>query len=448
MWNQTEKPVPIDPSQVVVGLYVWLDVSWNEHPFLCNRFKVGNAGQIAAIQACQVAGKLYYFPDRSATLPLPLTGSAVPTGKPEDRDIVAEARDPQDAAACAGRADDPSGKVATSERCAEVAREKQLKEERRRRQQEVAARAERAWECAARVTREAMIQMPHSPKQAGAKLLGLSEDIASRIAQGQEVALRLIGDKGDEGPQFHALNVMTLSVLLGRAAGLDEGQLAELALGTLAHDIGKAQIPAHVLKTRNRSRYEEDLYRRHGAYGVELAAVSGAFAPSALAVIADHHEYLDGNGWPTGKRNPGLAARIGALVNRYDRLCAPESPDRDALMPTAALARLFRVESARFDQRLLSMLIKLLGVYPPGTIVRLSDESHGLVVAPGKDSLRPTVLVYNPEFAKQDAPTVDLAEVDELKVEEALQPASVPPSILHWLKPRERLSYFFSSETK
>ena len=169
-----------------------------------------------------------------------------------------------------------------------------------------------------------MIQMPHSPKQAGAKLRGLSEDIASRIALGQEVALRLIGDKEDEGPQFHALNVMTLSVLLGRAAGLDEGQLAELALGTLAHDIGKARIPAHILKAGNRSRYEKDLYRRHGAYGVELAAVSGAFAPSALAVIADHHEYLDGNGWPTGKRNPGLGARIGALVNRYDRLCAPE----------------------------------------------------------------------------------------------------------------------------
>jgi HD-GYP domain-containing protein (c-di-GMP phosphodiesterase class II) len=443
MWQQTEKPVPIDPAQVVVGLYVWLDVAWNEHPFLCNRFKVGNTQQIAAIQACQVAGRLYYFPERSATLPLPLTVSGVPSGRPGEREMAPGARGPQEAALRA----ESTGEIAASKWCAEVAREKQLKQERKRRQQEVAARAERAWECAARVTREAMIQMPHSPKQAGVRLLALSEDIASRIAHGQEVVLRLLGDKGDEGPQFHALNVMTLSVLLGRAAGLDDGQLADLALGTLAHDIGKAHIPAHVLKTRNRTRYEEDLYRRHGAFGVELAEVSGAFGPSALAIIADHHEWLDGSGWPTGKRNPGLAARIGALVNRYDRLCAPESPDRDALMPTAALARLFRVESARFDQRLLGMLIKLLGVYPPGTIVRLSDESHGLVVAPGKDSLRPTILIYNPEFAKQDAPTVDLAEVREIKVEEALQPASVPPNILHWLKPRERLSYFFSSET-
>ncbi|TLD45797.1 MAG: Cyclic di-GMP phosphodiesterase [Accumulibacter sp.] len=447
MSNNSERPVAIHPSQVVVGLYVWLDLPWSEHPFLCNRFKVSNVQQIAAIHASPVQGKLYYLPEKSTAVPLPLTACDVPTGMSGEPDVAAEGLRSEAAPGAGKVSDDPSDDLSGKDWCAEIAREKQRKEDRRRTQQEVAARAERAWESAARVTREAMIQMTHSPKQAGAKLLDLSEDIAKRIAHGQEVVLRLIGDKGDEGPQFHALNVMTLSVLLGRVAGLDEGQLAELALGTLAHDIGKARIPTHILRAKNRTKYEEEFCRRHGAYGVEVAEVSGAFGQSALSIIADHHEYLDGSGWPTGKRNPGLAARIGALVNRYDRLCAPESPERDALMPTAALARLFRVESAKFDQRLLSMLIKLLGVYPPGTIVRLSDESHGLVVAPGKESLRPTILIYNPEFEKQDAPTVNLAEVPELRVEAALPPASVPADILHWLKPRERLSYFFSSDT-
>lgn len=152
--------------------------------------------------------------------------------------------------------------------------------------------------------------------------------------------------------------------------------------------------------------------------------------------------------FPAGLRcESRIAVAAGRCLAAHAPRCAPESPERDALMPTAALARLFRVESAKFDQRLLSMLIKLLGVYPPGTIVRLSDESHGLVVAPGKESLRPTILIYNPEFEKQDAPTVNLAEVPELRVEAALPPASVPADILHWLKPRERLSYFFSSDT-
>lgn len=94
-------------------------------------------------------------------------------------------------------ADDPSGNVPAKEWCAEITRQKQHKEDRRRRQQEIAARADPAWERAARVTREALSEVTRSPKQAGAKRLGLSEDIAERIAQGQEVVLRLIGDKLD-----------------------------------------------------------------------------------------------------------------------------------------------------------------------------------------------------------------------------------------------------------
>lgn len=117
-------------------------------------------------------------------------------------------------------------------------------------------------------------------------------------------------------------------------------------------------------------------------------------------------------------------------------------------MPAEALARMFRVETARFDPRLLSMLIKLLGVYPPGTLVRLNDESLGLVVSPGKESLRPTVLIYSPEVDKRDAPTVDLGLVSELKIEEALRPSSIPSDVLQWLSPRQRLSYFFSTDKK
>lgn len=61
--------------------------------------------------------------------------------------------------------------------------------------------------------------------------------------EGREVLLHLLGDKEGDGPQFHALNVMTLAMLLGKVAGLNEAQLAELAMGTLAHDIGKAGVP-------------------------------------------------------------------------------------------------------------------------------------------------------------------------------------------------------------
>lgn len=426
MWKKPEKPIAIHASQVVVGLYIWLDMSWDDHPFLYNRFKVSDTKQIEAIRAISIQGKLYYYPEKSAAAPDPIAEEEEVAGDLPGHNESNEAAD----------------------FAAEIARQKKEKHDRLRQQKDAAARADRAWEQAARVTREAMLGMTRSPKQAGAQLAELSRQTAIMISQGQEILLHLLGDKEGDGPQFHALNVMTLAMLLGKVAGLNETQLSELALGTLAHDIGKAKVPAHILKSKTRAKHEEAFFRQHGAYGVEMARVSDAFGLTALSIIADHHEYIDGSGWPTGKTTAGPAARIVALVDRYDRLCSPESPEREALMPAEALARMFRVETARFDPRLLSMLIKLLGVYPPGTLVRLNDESLGLVVSPGKESLRPTVLIYSPEVDKRDAPTVDLGQVSELKIEEALRPSSIPSDVLQWLSPRQRLSYFFSTDKK
>lgn len=420
MWKKAEKPVPIDPSQVVIGLYVWLDVSWDEHPFLYNRFKVCEKHQVETIRAMPVAGKVYYYPDKSTANPGPVLEKVVPQATE-----VAEVS-PQD------------------DLEQQIAQQNREKHELLRQQRDAAARADRAWEQAARVTREAIVGMGRTPKQAGAQLLEMSRDNARLIALGKEVLLHLMGDRNGDGPQFHALNVMTLSMLLGKNCGLTEQQLVVLSMGALAHDVGKLRIPQHILRSNTRARHEEQFYREHSAYGAELARIAGCFDDEATAIIADHHEFLDGTGWPSGKRNASLVSRIVALTNRYDRLCTPEAPGREPLMPAEALSRLYRVESAKFDQRLLSMLIKLLGVFPPGTIVRLNDESLGMVISPGKESLRPTILVYNPEMERSEAPAVDLAQAPELKIEEALRPSSLPADVLQWINPRQRLSYFFS----
>lgn len=420
MWKKADKPVPIDPTQVVPGLFVWLDVPWDDHPFLYNRFKVGDERQALTIRALPIDGKVYYFPDKSTASPGPKLERAPPVEQ-----AAAEVAPPT-----------PLEQ--------EMVRQNDEKHERLRRQREAGARADRAWDQAARITREAIAGMGRAPKQAGAQLLDLSRDNARLIALGKEVLLHLMGERDAEGPQYHALNVMTLSMLLGKNCGLTEAQLVSLSMGALAHDVGKLQVPPHILRAKTRAKHEEGFYREHSKYGVELAKTAGVFDAEAIAIIGEHHEYLDGSGWPTGRPSNGLPARIVALANRYDRLCTPESPEREALMPSEALSRLYRLESARFDQRLLGMLIKLLGVYPPGTIVRLNDESLGMVISPGKESLRPTVLVYNPEMERDAAPAVDLAQAPDLKIEEALRPGSLPADVLQWINPRQRLSYFYT----
>ena len=235
--------------------------------------------------------------------------------------------------------------------------------------------------------------------------------------------------------------------ILGKALGLGADDLADLALGSVAHDLGKARIPGHLLKARTRAKHEEDFYRAHVSYGLELARESGVFTPGALAIVGEHHEFIDGSGFPRGSVKPGLLPQIVGLVNRYDRLCGPESPERTALMPSEALSAMFSGEATKFDQKLLGLLIKVLGVYPPGTIVVLNDGSLGLVVSPGRESLRPEVLIYDPGVSKADAVVVDLSEALDLKIEESVRPSTLPSDVLLWLNPRQRLSHFFSTKS-
>lgn len=416
MWARPEKPVPIHPSQLTIGIFVWIDLAWNEHPFLYNKFRISTQAQLDDIAALGL-DNVYYFPNKSIAEPGP---------KVEPAAAPLSAAEPVQA---------PARKDL-----------REAKNHKLQQQKDAAARAERGWERAAASTREALIGLNRNPKQAGEKIAALSRETASMISAGDEVLLHLLGDKNDEGPQFHALNVMTLSMILGKALKLSEAELGDLAMGAIAHDAGKARIPAHLLKAKTRAKHEEDFYRAHGQYGIEMAKESGAFSDAAIAVIRDHHELLDGSGWPKGTATPSHLARIVALVNRYDRLCCPESPEKPALMPAEALSFLYARESKKFSPNLLGMLIKLLGIYPPGTIVQLNDGSLGLVVSPGKESLRPKVLVYDPDIPKDEAPVIDMAEASDLKIEEPLKPASLPPDVLAWLNPRQRLSYFFSVE--
>lgn len=125
-------------------------------------------------------------------------------------------------------------------------------------------------------------------------------------------------------------------------------------------------------------------------------------------------------------------------------MCSPEAVGREALAPSEALAYLFQNQVSKYGIDLLSILIKLLGVYPPGTVVQLSDGTLALVVAPGVGSLQPRVLIYSPETTRDEAPTLDLADEPGLKVTEAIRLSSLAPSVLEWMKPQQRLSYFWA----
>ena len=250
MWKTPGTPIPIHSSQLVSGLYIWLDVPWDDHPFFSNRLLIKTLDDITLIRALHVEGRLYYHPEKSTASPKPVAEATLCP--------VAQAA----AKAAAEKAAENESK-----------RLNRLKHHLQRQHRDAAVRADRAWENAARETREALLTLGRSPKSAGELLANLSRQTASAIASSQEVLLHLLGDKQEQGPQFHALNVLTLCMVLGKKLALPEDALADLAISALAHDVGKGQIPRQILLNPRRKKHEEDHYRQHELRVVGLPPV-------------------------------------------------------------------------------------------------------------------------------------------------------------------------------
>ena len=168
--------------------------------------------------------------------------------------------------------------------------------------------------------------------------------------------------------------------MLGRQAGCPRSALAS-GIAALLHEIGSLDQLVD-LRNSARTRIEEAIYQSHCRVGYEAAQRSGRLSPAVLDAILHHHERIDGSGYPDRlvDKEIQVAARVVAIANRFDNLANPIDPRR-ALSPSEALATMWSKEKAAFDTVLLQLFVRAMGVYPPGSIVQLSDGRVGAVVA-------------------------------------------------------------------
>jgi hypothetical protein len=130
------------------------------------------------------------------------------------------------------------------------------------------------------------------------------------------------------------------------------------------------------------------------------------------------------------------------IVNAYDNLCNRPNP-KDSLTPYEALAQMFSQGRARFDAQPLSVFIRSMGVYPPGTLVQLSNNALAMVMqVNASQPLKPCVLVYDPSVARHEAVILDLEEEPDLSIVRSIRPAQLPQPVFDYLNPRKRMTYF------
>ena len=408
-------------DQLRIGLYVYLDLKWFEHPFAFNNFKIKDEEQIALIRTLGLK-KVRYDAARSDQRPAPSQPAKAGDDKPPEPTLK------EHPALAAKRALVEKIKL----------------------QREASARIETAFVDTAKTIHNVEKNLLTHPEETIKQADQLVEQIADSILSAPELALHVMGDKlGGEELYFHSLNVTMLSLMMARDIKLPADAVKLLGMGALFHDIGWRDIPKKILmKLEPLTQAERNYLELHCQYGVEIGR-NLKLPVATLTIIHEHHELYDGSGYPRKLKGDtiNLLGRIVAIANYYDELCNPLNI-ANALTPHEALATMFAKLRTKFDPRLLQVFVRCLGVYPPGTVVQLSNGVIGMVATINTAKpMKPMIVVYDAQIPKEEAILVDMESEPDVNIAKAIRPAQLSRDIYNYLSPRKQVSYYFDAGT-
>lgn len=189
----------------------------------------------------------------------------------------------------------------------------------------------------------------------------------------------------DEYTFFHSVNTCILSLAVGRMVGVDKEHLIPVGVGAVLHDIGKVAVSTTVLNYPGRltdTQWKEiTIHPQEGALAIMSAGGPGS--EIAATVAFEHHARFDGSGYPRVTRNgrPHIFSRVVSISDTYDAITTRRSYRR-AETPHRALQVLLSSAGSHYDPDLVGVFIRMMGVYPPGSILEMADARVVVVVAP------------------------------------------------------------------
>jgi HD-GYP domain-containing protein (c-di-GMP phosphodiesterase class II) len=210
----------------------------------------------------------------------------------------------------------------------------------------------------------------------------------------------------DEYTAEHSLNVSILAAAFGKRLGMMEEEIRTLGLCGLLHDIGKSKVPKDILqKTGSLTPEEYGIVQNHANWGRDILMGLPRVVHAAIDVAYNHHERLDGKGYPRGLKEHQIPylAKIVAIVDTYDAITSDRTYDKGR-SSMEALEIIYRFRGTQFDPDLAKEFVLMIGIYPPGSIVELTSgevaivvhsnpknrRKPGIMVVRDKNKLRPT----------------------------------------------------------
>jgi len=233
--------------------------------------------------------------------------------------------------------------------------------------------------------------------------------LAEAVETSRATMIGLTGMKAhDEYTFTHMVNVSILTMAQARTLGIEGQALRAVGLAAMLHDIGKVRTPLDVLNKPGALTPEERaIIRRHPVDGASILRASPDLPRLAAVVAFEHHLRADGTGYPAGvERTPiNVGTELCAIADAYDAMRSTR-----VYQPATPAARIMEImvnnTGWQFDRHLVRRFIHLMGVYPPATLVRLTDGSVGIVVDASGNGPGVVKVILAPDGARLDVPVL------------------------------------------
>ena len=200
--------------------------------------------------------------------------------------------------------------------------------------------------------------------------------------------------KKDNYLMEHSINLAVLMGIFAKAMKIDRDTMHQAMVGALLHDIGKIMIPDVILhKPGKLDDNEFARMKQHVIFSRELLKKTPGISPLTINVAAQHHERIDGSGYPEGLTGCQICreGKMVAITDVYDAITADRCYHK-GLPPTAALKKLLEWSGTHLDELLAHKFIRSMGIYPVGSLVLLESGRLAVVIeASEKDQTRPIV---------------------------------------------------------
>ncbi|HXH05315.1 MAG TPA: HD-GYP domain-containing protein [Vicinamibacterales bacterium] len=235
------------------------------------------------------------------------------------------------------------------------------------------------------------------------------DGLAEAVAQNRTAVIALTAMKTYDNYTFtHMVNVSILAMSQARALGIDGRLLREFGLSALMHDIGKVRTPHEILNKPERlTDAELAVMRRHTVEGAEMLRRTPEMPVLAPVVAFEHHLRLDGSGYPEGVRRDALnlGTQLTSIADVFDAMRS-QRVYQQSFPSDRILAVLKKEDGRQFDRHLVRRFAQLMGVYPPGNLVRLTTGELAVVLkVHALDPERPRVRVLTrPDGERLEVP--------------------------------------------